>query len=53
MNLDEIYRGVELHYSQKGAYKTPYPNGSIEFTECERDWSNMRHKIIFRMGYRC
>lgn len=39
MNLDKIYREGELYYSQKGTYKNPYPNGSMEFNEFERGWT--------------
>lgn len=39
MILDEIYREGEAYYFKKGAYKNPYPNGSNEFNEFERGWT--------------
>jgi len=39
VNLDEIYREGELQYFKKGTYKNPYPNGTIEFNEFERGWT--------------
>lgn len=39
MNLDKIFREGEAFYFEKGAYITPYPNGSAEFNEFERGWT--------------
>ena len=39
MSLDKIYREGASHYSQEGEYRNPYPNGSPEFNEFERGWT--------------
>lgn len=40
MNLETIYREGEQHYfSNNGVYVNPYNNGSTEFNEFERGWT--------------
>lgn len=39
MNLDNVYREGEQYYFNMGAYKNPYPSGSVEFNEFERGWT--------------